>query len=78
MEPIHFAVLGLGVGALYALVAHGVVLIYRGSGTLNFAQGAFGLVGTYAFYDLHVDHGWPSIAPLISSIFQWPPSRTKS
>lgn len=59
MEPIRFAVLGLGVGALYALVAHGVVLIYRGSGTLNFAQGAFGLVGAYVFYDLHLDHAWP-------------------
>lgn len=59
MEPIQFALLGLGVGALYALVAHGIVLIYRGSGTLNFAQGAFGLVGAYAFYELHLDHGWP-------------------
>jgi len=59
MEPIRFAVLGLGVGALYVLVAHGIVLIYRGSGTLNFAQGALGLVGAYAFYELHLDHGWP-------------------
>lgn len=58
MEPIRFAVLGLGVGALYALVAHGIVLIYRGSGTLNFAQGAFGLVGAWGFYELHLEHGW--------------------
>lgn len=64
MEPIRFAVLGLGVGAIYALVAQGVVLIYRGSGTLNFAQGAFGLVGAYAFYELHLDHGLPWIAAL--------------
>lgn len=53
-ELIRFAVLGLGTGALYALAALGVVLVYRGSGVVNFAQGAIGIAGAYLFYELHV------------------------
>jgi branched-subunit amino acid ABC-type transport system permease component len=35
-----FAILGCGAGAAYALTGLGVVLIYKGSGVVNFAQGA--------------------------------------
>ena len=52
-EFLRFAVLGLGFGALYALAAQGVVLIYRGSGIINFAQGAMGMVGAFVYYELH-------------------------
>ena len=50
MDMIRFALLGLGAGAIYALMAQGIVLVYRGSGVVNFAQGAFGMVGAYYFY----------------------------
>ena len=50
-DIIRFAVLGLGAGAVYGLTALGVVLIYRGSGVLNFAQGAVGMVGAFFFYN---------------------------
>ncbi|WP_444542029.1 ABC transporter permease subunit, partial [Calditerricola satsumensis] len=36
---------GLTVGAIYALVAVGFVLIYNVTGVLNFAQGEFAAVG---------------------------------
>jgi sulfate-transporting ATPase len=52
-EFLRFAVLGLGFGALYALAAQGVVLIYRGSGIINFAQGAMGMVGAFVYFELH-------------------------
>ncbi len=39
---------GLGLGALYALVAMGFALIYKVTGVLNFAQGQLALVGAYA------------------------------
>ena len=51
-EVIRFALLGMGTGALYALTAQGMVLIYRGSGVVNFAQGAMGMVGAFIFYEL--------------------------
>ena len=40
-----FALLGLGLGALYSLASQGLMVIYRGSGVLNFAHGAIGMVG---------------------------------
>ncbi|MET7425555.1 ATP-binding cassette domain-containing protein [Dactylosporangium sp. NPDC005555] len=49
-DVIRFAVLGLGAGAIYGLSALGIVLIYRGSGILNFSQGAVGMMGAYVFY----------------------------
>ena len=54
-EFLRFAVLGLGFGALYALAAQGIVLIYRGSGVINFAQGAMGMIGGFAYYELHYE-----------------------
>ena len=41
------AVEGIGLGALYALVAMGFALIYKVTGVLNFAQGQIALVGAY-------------------------------
>ncbi|NKQ56131.1 ATP-binding cassette domain-containing protein [Amycolatopsis sp. K13G38] len=50
---LKFALLGLGSGGAYALLASGAVVIYRGSGVVNFAQGSFALVGAYTYYELH-------------------------
>jgi ABC-type branched-subunit amino acid transport system ATPase component/branched-subunit amino acid ABC-type transport system permease component len=50
VDVVQFAVLGLGAGAVYGLTAQGVVLIYRGSGVVNFAQGAIGMIGAYVVY----------------------------
>ncbi len=44
--------LGVGVGAVYALLAQGIALIYRGSGVLNFSQGAFAMVGAFSFNEM--------------------------
>ena len=40
-------VTGIGLGAVYALVAIGFSLIYKVTGVLNFAQGQFALLGAY-------------------------------
>lgn len=54
-----FAVLvaGLFVGAIYALFAVGLVVIYKGSGIINFAHGEVGMIGTFLFTGLYVDRG---------------------
>ncbi|MDT4936331.1 MAG: hypothetical protein QOG80_2 [Pseudonocardiales bacterium] len=59
MEFLRFALLGVATGGLYALLSQSLVLIYRGSGLLNFAQGATAMFGAYAYYDLTVRHGVP-------------------
>jgi branched-chain amino acid transport system permease protein len=46
------AKLGLSAGALDALLAFGIVLIYRTTGVLNFAQAATGAVATYAAFSV--------------------------
>lgn len=53
---IELGVLGLGLGGIYALGAMGLVTIYRGSGVLNFAQGAIALIAAVVYYELEV-HG---------------------
>ncbi|THJ72630.1 ABC transporter permease subunit [Candidatus Frankia alpina] len=50
-EVFRFAALGVGAGALYALAAVGLVLVHRGSGVVNFAQGAMGMVGAYVYFE---------------------------
>ncbi|HVM64362.1 MAG TPA: ATP-binding cassette domain-containing protein, partial [Acidimicrobiales bacterium] len=47
---LEFALLGLGAGSVYALCALGIVLVYRGSGVVNFAASGIGLVGAFIFY----------------------------
>ncbi|MFF5140007.1 ATP-binding cassette domain-containing protein [Streptomyces sp. NPDC013157] len=62
-DILRFALLGLGLGALYALTAHGIVLVYRGSGVLNLAHGAIGMAGAYVQWELAANHGvpyWPA------------------
>jgi ABC-type branched-subunit amino acid transport system ATPase component/branched-subunit amino acid ABC-type transport system permease component len=67
-EVIRFALLGFGVGALYALASQGLIVIYRGSGVLNFALGAIGLIGAYLEYELTQNHGWAFIPALIVGV----------
>jgi len=38
---------GLAIGSIYALIALGLVLLYRTTTVLNFAHGEFGLIGTF-------------------------------
>ncbi|MET7725074.1 branched-chain amino acid ABC transporter permease/ATP-binding protein [Streptomyces mirabilis] len=64
-DILRFALLGLGLGALYALTAHGIVLVYRGSGVLNLAHGAIGMAGAYVQWELAGRHSvpyWPATA----------------
>jgi sulfate-transporting ATPase len=54
-----FALIGLGPGAIYGLVASGVVVIHRGSGVINFAHGAVGMVGTFIYWKVTTSLGLP-------------------
>lgn len=67
-DVIQFALLGLGAGAIYALLAQGVVLVYRGSGVLNFAQGAMAMAGAYVFYELTARHHLGNAVSFVVSI----------
>lgn len=47
-----FVASGIGLGAVYALASVGLVILYRASGTLNFAFGAFGSVSAFSAWQL--------------------------
>ena len=51
-DVLKYALLGLGPGGVYALLALGIVLVYRGSGVVNFAAGGFALFGAAFFLEL--------------------------
>ncbi|HVJ99166.1 MAG TPA: branched-chain amino acid ABC transporter permease, partial [Acidimicrobiia bacterium] len=66
---LQFLIIGLGAGATYALFAHGAVLVYRGSGLVNFAQGAIGTFAAYiAFVDLKGKYEWPTLLAIIVAV----------
>lgn len=65
---ILFAILGVVTGGLYALLSQGLVVIFRGSGVLNLAQGAFAYFGATMFYTLNSDFGWPTAVAVAVSI----------
>ena len=46
-------------GLIYALIAIGLVLIYKATGVINFAQGAIGTLGGFVMGMLMVNYGLP-------------------
>jgi ABC-type branched-subunit amino acid transport system permease subunit len=62
-----FALLGLGSGAIYALLAQGIVLTYRGTGVVNFSQGALAMAGTYLFAQI-AKSSLPAVVDLIVTV----------
>ena len=67
-EIVRFAMLGLGIGAVYVLLGQGLVLVYRGSGVVNFAHGGLALVGGFAYFELAEQQDWPVMAALAAAL----------
>ncbi|MFB7511728.1 ATP-binding cassette domain-containing protein [Streptomyces sp. NPDC056144] len=60
-DLLGFVLSGLVSGALYALLATGLVLSYSASGLFNFAHGATAYLCALAFHELHSGFGWPAV-----------------
>jgi branched-chain amino acid transport system permease protein len=60
-------VIGLGQGAIYALLALALVLIYRSTGLLNFAQGEMALFSTYMTWQL-IEWGLPLALAIVAAM----------
>lgn len=53
---------GVFLGAIYALVALGFVIVFKATHVINFAQGSLVLLGAYAIGRLHESIGfWPAV-----------------
>ncbi|MGN5386442.1 ABC transporter permease subunit [Streptomyces sp. JL7001] len=64
---------GLVSGALYALLATGLVLSYSASGLFNFAHGATAYLCALTFYELHSGLGWPAVPAALLVVFVFAP-----
>jgi branched-chain amino acid transport system permease protein len=63
---------GLALGAVYASLALALVLIYRTTQVVNFAQGEMGMFTTFIAWSLITNHGfsyWPAFALTLALAF---------
>ncbi len=58
MDALTLTVAGLANGSLYALVALGLVLIYKTQDVVNFAHGEVLMIGAFAGYTAYQIAGW--------------------
>jgi branched-chain amino acid transport system permease protein len=56
---LQLVVAGLAIGVQFALIVLGFVVIYRATGVINFAQGAFVVLGAYLAYNAITTWGLP-------------------
>ena len=64
-DLLQFLVAGIALGAVYALVCLGFVVIFRATGVINFAQGGFVALGAYLTHQFAVRMGLPFWAGVI-------------
>ena len=62
-----FFVSGLATAATYVLAAVGIVVLYRASGVVNFAQGAVGALAAFVSWTI-TQHGGPDVVGWIAGI----------
>ena len=62
------SLIGLLSGGLLALIALGFVLVYKGTGVVNFAMGEFMMLGAYFYYTAHVLWHWPEALALAATL----------
>ncbi len=53
-----YAVFGLGTSAIYTLLSLGLIVIYGGSGVLNFSQAAMATLAAYLYFETRFIHDW--------------------
>ena len=68
-----FTIAGLSTAAIYAVAASGLVVTYTTSGIFNFAQGAFGMMAAFAYWQVNQGWGVPVIPSVILVVFVMAP-----
>lgn len=61
-------IVGISVGSIYGLTSMGLVLTYRTSGVFNLGHGAIGMFGTYCFWQMWQEWGWPMLPALVVAL----------
>lgn len=64
-EFLQATITGLATAAILAVAASGLVLTYTTTGIFNFAHGAVGMLGAFAYWQLRFGWGWSAPLALI-------------
>jgi branched-chain amino acid transport system permease protein len=73
-ELLRLTILGLSTASIFALAASGLVLTYTTTGIFNFAHGAIGMLGAFAYWQVHVDWGWSAPVSLAVVLLVFAPT----
>ena len=65
---MQYVIAGVFLGALYAVLAGGLVLVYRVSKVLNFAAGSLGTASAYVYWQLTEDWHWAAGPAAVAAI----------
>ena len=66
---LSFTVLGIVFGAVYGVLAIGLVVTYNTTGVFNFAQGAVGMVAAFSYWELWQNEHWPFLLAIAFIVF---------
>jgi len=70
---LNLVISGIVTGAIYSIMASGLVLTYQTSGIFNFAHGAIAFATAYFYYQLHTGQGVPIIPAAILAVLIFAP-----
>ncbi len=70
---IDIVISGAVTGAIYGVMAAGLVLTYQTAGIFNFAHGAVAFTVAYLYYQLHVGQDIPIVPSVIIAVFIFAP-----
>ncbi len=68
MKLLEILINGLSMGAIYALLAVGFVIVFKSTGILNFAQGELAMIGAFLCFSFVMIFGAPYLAGFVLSL----------
>ena len=73
-EFIIFTIGGLAAAGIYAITASGLTLTYTTTGIFNWAHGAIGMVCAFAYWQMSIGWGWPTLISILVCLFVLAPA----
>jgi ABC-type branched-subunit amino acid transport system ATPase component/branched-subunit amino acid ABC-type transport system permease component len=70
---LNLVVSGAVSGAIYSLIASGLVLTYTATGIFNLAYGAIAFCTAFLYFELHTGLGWPILPAAVVSVLVFAP-----
>ena len=73
-EFIVFTISGLAAAGIYAITASGLTLTYTTTGIFNWSHGAIGMLAAFAYWQMRVGWGWPTVVSILVCLFVFAPA----